>query len=231
MARLLELSWGKGLVADLWNHQTLVWHFTTLLRGRGGTKQKPWFSLWQNSSFWRDVFQCRKKLEKRRRSTHYLPCMFWACKVITKMSLYHAGAFARAPGFLPVSKCCCKEEFVGTSNWATAGLAWRNLSIGPFLADSVISPCWSLEVSSARGRVQQRPSVRKTIRVLMKLMLIFLLCSFSLWPHQKFSTLAPKRLTHSSQGKKLLVWDSSLPRALKERFEPWDLGKVLDLNF
>ena len=84
VARLLELSWGKGLVADLWNHQTLVLHFTTLLKGEGGTKQKPWFSLWQNSSFWRDVFQCRKKLEKRRRSTRYLPCChgdgFWNLK-------------------------------------------------------------------------------------------------------------------------------------------------------
>ena len=85
VARLLELSWGKGLVADLWNHQTLVLHFTTLLKGEGGTKQKPWFSLWQNSSFWRDVFQCRKKLEKRRRSTRYLPCM---CQLFLLLGLF-----------------------------------------------------------------------------------------------------------------------------------------------
>ena len=63
VARLLELSWGKGLVADLWNDQTLVWHFTTLLRGREGTKQKPWFLYDKIAHFGGTSFSAAKSLK------------------------------------------------------------------------------------------------------------------------------------------------------------------------
>ena len=42
----------------------------------GWREQSKSHGFLQNCSFWRNVFQCRKNLEKRCRSTRYLPCTF-----------------------------------------------------------------------------------------------------------------------------------------------------------
>ena len=54
--------------------------------------------------------------------------------------MHVGGAFAGAPqATLPMGKRCCKEGLVGASNWATAGLTGRDLSIGPVFWSGL---CW-----------------------------------------------------------------------------------------